>query len=297
MWRWALVLLVSLAVPAAADAAAPVKVGDGPLLGLAARGGAAFVVFERDSASTPLALVRSSGSSAGRPAAFGGPGAENVDMAAGAEGVRIAWSRTISSAFEYFVAPAQRLADPESAGFGTGPPQLDAAGELAYPDRVGNATLAGRPLTDDAPEHRHLPLDAAGGLVLDLDQQRTHTELRLLGGPSRPILSVSRLADVEASLAISGHTAYVAYAIGGSTLLATQRGDGWTTRRIASGTSGRPAVARAGSTTYVAYARNGAVRLGGARIAAGGGPLLATDGTRVFAGYTHAGRAYLFRAR
>jgi hypothetical protein len=181
-------------------------------------------------------------------------------------------------------------------GLGTGPPQLS-AGELAYPDRVGNAALADRPLTNDAPEHRHLPLDAAQGLVLDLDQQRTRTELRLLGGPSRPLLSVSRLADVDASLTLDRGIAYVAYAIGGRTLLATQRGDGWSTRRIASGTTGRPALVRARGRTYVAYARNGAVRLDGTRIGAGGSPMLATDGTRVFAGYTHDEHAYLVRAR
>jgi hypothetical protein len=255
-------------------------------------------VIGRETASKPLALVRSGVSGAGRPTAFGGPGAENVDMAAGPGGIDVAWSRTVSSAFEYFTAPVQDLADPTTRGLGTGPPQLD-RGELAFPDRAGNATLANQPLTQDAPEHRHLPLDAAQGLVLDLDQQRTSTQLRLLGpgAPARPIMSLARLADVDAALAVADGAAYVAFATGGRAFVATQNGDGWSTHRIASGTSGRPAVVRASGRTSVAYARNGAVYLDRTRIGPGGGPALAADGARVFAGWTHGGAAYLVRVR
>ena len=78
-------------------------------------------------------------------------------------------------------------------------------------------------LTQDAPEHRHLPLDAAQGLVLDLDQRRTITQLRLLGpdAPNLPALSLPRLADVQASLAVGGTRAYVAYALDERIYLAT----------------------------------------------------------------------------
>jgi hypothetical protein len=299
MWRWGLVLLVWLAVPAAvAQAAAPVKLGSGRLLALAARAGVGYAVIGRNDPSRPLALVRSNGSGAGRPTAFGGPGAENVDMAAGPGGVEIAWSRTVSSAFQYFTASAQDIAHPKDAGLGTGPPQLD-QGRLAFPDRVGNATLGGDVLSHDAPEHRHLPLDAAQGLVLDLDQQRRSTQLRLLGSgaPTSPILSLARLADVDATLAVANGTAYIAYATGGRTFLATQNGDAWSTRTIAAGTAGRPAVVRANGRTSVAYARNGAVYLDRTRLAAGGGPALAADQGRIFAGWTHGAAAYLVRAR
>lgn len=292
-------LVVWLAVPAAvAHAAAPLKLGNGRLLALAARDGVGYAVIGRDDPSRPLALVRSSASAAGRPTAFGGPGAENVDMAAGPGGVEIAWSRTVSSAFQYFTAPAQDVTHPHDAGLGTGPPQLD-QGELAFPDRIGNAMLGDKSLTHDAPEHRHLPLDAAQGLVLDLDQQRRSTQMRLLGpgAPTRPVFSLARLADVDATLALAGGTAYVAYATGGSTFLATESGDGWSTRRIAAGTAGRPAVVRANGRTSVAYTRNGAIYLDGTRLAVGGGPALAADGARVLAGWTHGGAAYLVRVR
>jgi hypothetical protein len=296
MWRWGLVLLVWLAVPAAAEAA-PVAIGNGPLLALAVHDGVGYAVIERDSASKPLALVRSSGRGAGRAMPFGAPGAEYVDVAAGPGGVEVAWSRPVSSAFEYFVAPAGDPADVSVKGLGTGPPQLD-GGLLAHPDPAGDVAVGDERLTTDAPEHRHLPLDAADGLILDLDQQRTSTQLRLLGpdAPARPILSVGRLADVEATLAVAQGRAYVAYAIDGRAFLASASGDGWSTRRIASGISGRPAVARAGGQTHVAYARNGAVYLGGTRLGPGGSPLLAADGTRLLAGWTHHGTAMLTRA-
>jgi hypothetical protein len=245
----------------------------------------------------PFALVRSTGRGVGRATAFGTPGAENADVAVGPGGVEVAWSRPVSSAFEYFLAPAGRPGDVTVEGLGTGPPQL-AGGVLANPDSVGDATLGGEKLTADAPEHRHLPLDAAQGLVLDLDQQRTSTQLRLLGpdAPQRPILSVARLADVEAALTVSGGRPYVAFAIGGRAFLASASGDGWSTRLIATGTSGRPAVARAGGRTYVAYARNGAVHLGRTRLGPGGAPQLAADGTRLLAGWTHRDTAMLTRA-
>jgi hypothetical protein len=293
MWRWGLVLLVWLAVPpAAARAATPVVVGHGPLLALAAHDGVGYAVVERESTTAPFALVRSTGKGAGRAMPFGGPGAENVDVAATPAGVEVAWSRPVSSSFEFFVARASDLGDPATPGLGTGPPQL-AGDALAYPDRTGDAMLGDRPLTADAPEHRHLPLDAAGELVLDLDQQRTSTQLRLLGpgAPAKAILSVGRLADVDASLSVTGGVATVAFTVDGRTFLATERQDGWTTRRIATGTSGRPAVAG----RHVAYARDGAVYLDRTRLGSGGAPQLAADGSRLYAGWTHRATALLVR--
>lgn len=295
MWRWGLVLLVWLAVPvAAARGSAPVVVGHGAMLALAAHDGVGYAVLERDSAADPFALVRSTGKGAGKAVPFGGPGAENVDVASTPGGVEIAWSRPVSSAFQFFVARATDLGDPETPGLGTGPPQL-AGDAIAYPDRTGNAVLGDAPLTADAPEHRHLPLDANGDLVLDLDQQRTSTQLRLLGpgAPAKAILSVGRLADVEASLSVTGGVATVAYALDGRTFLARERQDGWTTRRIATGTSGRPAVAG----SHIAYARNGAVYLDKTRLGSGGAPQLAADGARLYAGWTHRASALLVRAR
>jgi hypothetical protein len=292
MWRWGLVLVVVLALPASARAATPITVGNGPLLALAARGATAYAVVERDSLQDPFALVRSTGKGAGTPVPFGGPGAEHVDLANGPEGVEVAWSRPISSAFELFFAAAADVRSPQRPGLATGPPQL-AGDTLAYPDRTGNATLGGAPLTSDAPEHRHLPLDAQGELVLDLDQQRTRTRLRLLGpgAPERPLLDVARLADVEASLSADGRAA--AFATGGRTYLATRTSTGWRVRRLATGTSGRPAIAG----TRVAYARNGAIYLDRTRLGAGGSPQLAQDGARLYAGWTHRKRALLVRVR
>src|SRR3954471_2451633 len=98
--------------------------------------------------------------------------------------------------------PADRGAGAKAMTTATGPPQLDDDGTLAYPDRDGNVVKGAERLTNDAPEHRHLPLDAAEGLVLDLDQRRAITQLRLLGPnvPNLPALSLPRLADVQASL-------------------------------------------------------------------------------------------------
>src|ERR1700754_3857831 len=124
MWRWGIVALVVLMAPGTARAATPVVVAHGPLLALSAHDGVAYAVVERDSAARPFALVRSSGKGAGSAIPFGGPGAENVDLAQTPQGVEVAWSRPVSSAFEFFVARATDLADPETPGLGTGPPQL-----------------------------------------------------------------------------------------------------------------------------------------------------------------------------
>jgi hypothetical protein len=297
------IVLLWLAVPAAARAAVPVAIGSGPggLLALAAQDGVGYAVIGNADAAKPLALVRSSGRGAGTPVPLGTPGAESPDVAPGPDGVQVAWAREVSSALELSVAPASDPAAAIVAGLGSGPPQLD-AGALAYPDRVGDATRGGTQLTGDAPEHRHLPLDAAGGLVLDLDQRRGSTQLRLLGpdAPTRPAVSLGRREDLEGSLAIAAGRAYVAFARAGRAFLATAElrpGAAWSTKLIAADITGRPAVARTQRRSYVAYARRGVVYLNRARIASGTRPLLAADGDDVLLGWTRGATAMLARER
>jgi hypothetical protein len=295
--RVALIVVLGLAAPSVARAAVPVKLGDRPLLALAAQDGEAFAVIESGDAARPFAFVRTGG----RPQVFAGPGAESPEIAAGTQGIRVAWARQVSSGLELFEASADELADPARDSVGTAPPQLDDDGTLAYPDRDGNVVKGDQRLTQDAPEHRHLPLDAAAGIVLDLDQRRTVTQLRLLGpeAPNAPALSLPRLADVQASLAVAGDRAYVAYALEERIYLATADLDSqarWSTRRLANDGAGRPAVARAQGRTFVAFSRAGGVYLNGKRLGSGGRPFLATDGTDVFAGWTREGAAMLTRA-
>jgi hypothetical protein len=290
VWRVALIVVLWLAVPGVAQAA-QVKVGDRPLLALAAHDGEAYAVIESGDPAKPLALVRPGA----RPETFGGPGAESPEIAVGPEGVRLAWARQISAGLELFEAPGGAIAT------ATGPPQLDDDGSLAYPDRDGNVIRGDAKLTEDAPEHRHLPLDAAQGLVLDLDQRRTITQLRLLGpnAPNLPALSLPRLADVQASLAVGGDDAYIAYALDDRIYLATAPLESqarWTTRKLSNDGAGRPAIARTARRTYVAFSRAGGVYLNGKRLGSGGRPQLATDGTEVFAGWTRDGAATLMRA-
>ncbi len=298
MWRVALIVVLWLSAPAVAGAA-PVELGEGPLLGLAARDGTAYAVIASGEPASPFALVRSTGRGAGEAQAFGRPGAADVDVAAGPDGVEVAWARQISAGLELWVAPATAPQDAQAQGTGTGPPQLD-GGTLAYPDRAGDVMRGDQRLTEDAPEHRNLPLDAGQGLVLDLDQRRTITQLRLLGpgAPNAPALSLPRLVDIQGSLAVSGGRAYVAYALGERAYLATAHldpGARWSTKRLADDMAGRPAVARASGRTYVAYSRAGGVYLNGRRLGAGGRPQLASDGAELYIAWTRNGRAVLTR--
>jgi hypothetical protein len=290
--RVALIVVLWLAVPGVASAAQQVKLGDRPLLALAAHDGGAYAVVESGDPANPLALVRPGQ----RPQAFGGPGAESPEIAVGTQGVTVAWARQISSGMALFATPG-----PAPATIATAPPQLDDDGTLAYTDRDGNIVRGDIRLTDDAPEHRHLPLDAAQGLVLDLDQRRTVTQLRLLGpnAPNAPTLSLPRLADVQASLAIENNSASVAYALDERIYVATaplQPQARWITRKLANDGAGRPAIARTAKRTYVAFSKAGGVYLNGKRLGSGGRPYLATDGTDVFAGWTHEGGALITRA-
>jgi hypothetical protein len=304
MWRWALVALMWIGLAAPARAATPVVVGRGPggLLALAAAGGTSYAVIGRRDPDSPLALVHG-----GATTPFGGPGAENPVVAGGPGGVVVAWSREVSSELEYSAAPAGDPADARVLGTGTAPPRL-AVGDgpqLACPDRNGDVTLGGVRLTADAPEHRHLPLAVAGTLVLDLDQRRAATQLRVLGAdaPGLPVVSLASREDLEATLAVDDGHAYVAFVRGGRAFLASAElrpGARWSTRLLAADVVGTPAVARAEGRTYVAFARRGDVYLsrggGGAeRLGGGGRPLIAADASRVLVGWSRADTALLVR--
>jgi len=291
--RVAAIVVLGLVVPGVARAA-PVKLGDRPLLALAARGGEAYAVIESGDPASPLALV----SPGARPQPFGAPGAESPEIVAGTGGVEVAWARQVSSGLELLAGDP---AAPKPIAVATTPPQLDGDGTLAYSDRDGNVVKGDGRLTNDAPEHRHLPLDAAEGRVLDLDQRRTITQLRLLGpdAPNLPALSLPRLADVQGSLAIAGNAAYVAYALDERIYLATAALEPqarWTIRKLSNDGAGRPAVVRTARKTYVAFSRAGGIYVNGKRIGNGGRPQLATDGTEVFVGWTREGGAMLEKA-
>jgi hypothetical protein len=302
---WGIVALAALWLAAPARAAGPVVLGSGPrgLLALAAQDGTAFAVIGASDAARPFALVRSSGRGAGAPVAFGEAGAENADVDAGPDGPVVTWSREISSAFELSLVRADDLARPQEVAEGTGPPHVDAqaaAPRLAYPDLTGDVMFGAARLTDDAPEHRNLPLDARQGLVLDLDQQRDATQLRVLGdqAPTQPVVSLASLEGLDASLAADEAHVYVAFVRAGRAFLATAERRPtarWSTRRLADGASGRPAVARAGGKTHVAYARHGEIHLDDETLGAGSRPLLAADGGDVLVGWTRGRTALLVR--
>ena len=291
---------------APAWAARPVVLGSGPggLLALAAAGGTGYAVIGTGDPAKPFALVLSSGRGAGARVPFGEPGAENADIDAGPGGAVVTWSREISSAFELSLARADDLAHPREVAEGTGPPHVDAQSatpRLAYPDLTGDVMLGADRLTDDAPEHRNLPLDAKDGLVLDLDQQRGATRLRVLGAqaPTQPVVSLASLEGLEASLAVASNRVYVAFVRAGRAFLATAErsaGARWSTRRIADGVSGRPAIARTARRTYVAYARHGAIRLNDRTLGIGSRPLIAVAAPDdVLVGWTRRRTALLVR--
>jgi hypothetical protein len=281
MWRSALVALVWIGLAAPARAATPVVVGSGPggLLALAAAGGTSYAVIGRSDPAAPFALVHG-----GATTPFGGPEAESPAVAAGPGGVMVAWSREVSSELEYSAAPAGDPQDAHVLGTGTGPPRLTVGDGplLAYPDRNGDATL-----------------------VLDLDQRRAATQLRVLGAdaPAQPVVSLASREDLEATLAVDGGHAYVAFARQGRAFLASAElrpGARWSTHLVAADITGTPAVARAAGRTYVAFARRGDVYLSRGdrdpeRLGGGGRPLIAADGSRVLVGWSRADTALLVR--
>ncbi len=171
---------------------------------------------------------------------------------------------------------------------------------LAYSNLVGDVTVqigAAAPvtLTQDAPDHRHLPLDVAAAdgraLVLDLDQRRTDATLRVLGAgaPAAPVLATGR-EDLQGTLALDAGRVYVAYRHGGRAYLADAelRADArWSTRALRGEGPGAPAVARSAGRTFVAYTRGEAVYLNRTRLGPGGRPqVVADDRGGVFVGWT-----------
>lgn len=275
MIRRALVIAAAaaLATPAA-QAASTTTIGPGRVTALAASEGATYAVLDANSAKGPFTLRR------GRSAlgTFGDRMSEFPDVAVHDGDVTVSWGVTISGGEAIFAAGSRSLDDPIEVGVGTGPPRLAAGFDgttVAFPDRSGDVVVApverritrgpydlpapSRSLTRNAPERRHLPLDATTGprgvLVLDLVQTRTSTELRVLGtgAPSAPVLAVRGLRDVEATIAADARGVSVAYMSGGRAVLATSRGGRWSRRRLPGVGAGAPSVARGRGSVVVAY--------------------------------------------
>jgi hypothetical protein len=317
---------VLLAAPAAAAGEARLPGASGGLVALAAGQGTAYAVVSTGERAQPFRLVRSDGRSAASLGAFGVPGAEYADVAAGEAGPVVVFARPISTGYAY-----------ESTGFGasarlgegTGAPVLALDGTTriaAYPDADGDAALSRDGsltlLTSTGPALRNTPLDAVvtGGspLVLTRVQSGSRSQLRVLGSgaPAAPVASVRGLRPLEASIARDGARVYVAYRDGARRLLlasaAAEAGARWSRRRlrVRGALNGAPAIARVGRRTVVASSQQvggryriflTTVRPAGVVLdrltRAGGsdlGPLAATgpDG-RVYVAWTHraSGRA------
>jgi hypothetical protein len=265
--RLPLLVLAALVIPAPAEAARL----PGPLVALAAGPGTAYAVTATGSRTTPFRLVRSAGRSATALGAFGSPGAEFADVAAGPDGPVTVFGRPTSDGFAYESTGGLAL------GEGTGPPLLglDGAGRFAaYPDDDGDAVIARGidtlvALTRTGPALRHTPLDLADGpVVLDLVQSGSRSELRVLGAgaPAEPLTSIAGLHAIPATIARDDTHLYVAYRSQRRLTLATApaRADGtWSRRRlrVKGELHGAPAVARFGLRTLVATSQ----RVRGAR--------------------------------
>ena len=315
------IALAALAAAApAADAAAPMNLGSGRVSAFAAGGGQPYSVLDANSARGPFTLKRGR-TTLGR---FAGRDAEFPDVAVRGTEPVVTWGVPISGGEAIY---AGTLRDARDLGFGTGPAKLAATPDgvfAAFPDRDGDIVLAdtaaerrdaydlpsSRALSENAPERRHLALDAAAGpdgvLVLDLVQTRNSTELRVIGpgAPSRPVLAIGKLADIEATLAADARGISVAYMSAGRAVLASSRGGAWSRRRLPGPGRGEgaPAVARTGGRVVVAYEQRREIHLwnnGRARVAASGPgtdrvPHAASSGSRVWIAWTHrsgAGRA------
>lgn len=309
-----------LAVPATAPGAARLPGASGGLVALAAGPGSAYAVVSTRARAKPFRLVRSDGRRAASLGAFGVPGADYADVAAGAAGPLVVFARPTTDGYAY-----------ESTGFGasallgegTGAPVLALDGTTriaAFPDDDGDAALSRdgstTTLTSTGPALRNTPLDAvvAGGsaLVLNRVQSRGRSQLRVLGpgAPAAPVVSLPGLRSLEASITRDDEGVYVAYRDGARRLVLASAAPGpgarWSRRRLrVRGTlNGAPAVARVGLRTIVATSQRvgrryrillttvgpaGAfldplTRAGGSDLA----PLAATgpDG-RLYVGWTH----------
>ena len=268
--RWPALWLSFLALAAPAEAA--VRVADAPLLSLTEWRGAALGVVESEDLAEPFELVRSSGRGRSLAGSFGIAGAEFPEVAARGDRAFVSWGVPVSGGAKLSVATidGDRLPDVQA----TGPGRL-AVGEegvlLAYPDRDGNAaltTLTDPPslqtLTTTGPHRRHLPMGVAGGLVLDLIQERNRTELRVIGpgAPSAPVFSVRALRHFPARLAVSGNRIAVGWLDRGRARLAiASLGGSWSKRTLPSRGrgDGAPAPAFAGGSLRVVYTQRGYV--------------------------------------
>jgi hypothetical protein len=257
-----------LAAPAPAPGAARLPGARGGLVALAAGSGSAYAVVSTRARAKPFRLVRSDGRRATSLGAFGVPGADYADVAAGAAGPLVVFARPTTDGYAYESAG---FGASERLGEGTGAPVLGLDGTTriaAYPDDDGDAAIsrdgATTILTRTGPALRTTPLDAvvAGGspLVLARVQSRSRSQLRVLGpgAPIAPVVSVPGLRPLEATIARDGEGIYVAYRDGARRLVLASAGPRpaarWSHRRLrVRGTlNGAPAVARSGLRTLIA---------------------------------------------
>lgn len=258
--------LALLAVTAAPTGAAVRLADDAEVHALTISREQAVAAIDSGDPQTPFSLVRSSGRGSSEVTTFGEPGAGFPDLGTADRGTVVAtWARPVSGGN---ALSAQALgSEPVAIGVSTGPAKV-AGTALAFPDRDGNiaiATLAApEPIavTSNAPERRHLALDAGereqGTLVLDLVQRRTATELWVLGpgAPPAVVAAVPALRHLPASMAVEEELIAVAYLKSGRAYVARSRGGAWRTRRLpGEKVTGTPAVAIAGGDVLVAYSR------------------------------------------
>jgi len=264
-----------LVIPGSAPAAARLPGASGGLVALAAGPGIAYAVVSTRARAKPFRLVRSDGRGAASLGAFGVPGADYADVAAGAAGPLVVFARPTTSGYAY---ESSGLGAAARLGEGTGAPVLALDGTsriAAYPDDDGDAAIsrdgATTTLTSTGPALRTTPLDAvvADGspLVLARVQSRSRSQLRVLGpgAPAAPIASAPGLRSLEASIARDDEGIHVAYRDGARQLVlasaAPSAGARWARRRlpVRGPLNGTPAVARAGLRTIVATSQ----RVGG----------------------------------
>ncbi|MEO8690260.1 MAG: hypothetical protein ABI611_18840 [Solirubrobacteraceae bacterium] len=257
-----------LAAPASAPAAARLPGASGGLLALAAGPGTAYAVVSAHARAKPFRLVRSDGRHATSLGAFGVPGADYADVAAGAAGPLTVFARPTTDGYAY-----------ESTGFGasallgdgTGAPVLALDGTTriaAYPDDDGDVAVSrdgsATALTSTGPALRNTPLDAVvtdgSPLVLARVQSGSRSQLRVLGpgAPAAPVVSVRGLRPLEATIARDDVRISVAYRDGARRLVLASAAASptarWSHRRLrVRGTlNGAPAVASSGLRTFVA---------------------------------------------
>lgn len=262
-----------LTAPTAARAAVRLPGSGGGLVALAAGRGSAYAVVATGARTRPFRLVGSGGRGANDLGAFGGPGADYADVAAGDGGPVVESARATSDGYAYDSAAftAGRFAAPAVLGEGTGPAVLALDGPTrvaVYPDDDGDVAIAlgGGPattLTHTGPALRHTPLGAVidgSTLVLDRVQSQAGSELRVLGpgAPTARVAAAHGRRPLEASIARDGERIYVAYSDGPRRVTlasaAPRAGARWSRRRlrVRGPLNGAPSVGRVGLRTLVA---------------------------------------------